>query len=39
MFVEDMEVLPGNAHAVAISRKFIDLTPKHAGVAIYDSGV
>lgn len=38
-FVEDMEVLPGSAHSVAISRKFQGSSPRHAGVAIYDDGV
>jgi hypothetical protein len=37
--VDDMEVLPGNADAVAISRRYGGLSPHHAGVAIYDSGV
>ena len=39
MFVEDMEGLPGNSAAVAISRKFRGVSPRHAGVAIYDDGV
>jgi hypothetical protein len=39
MFVEDMAVLPGNSQSVAISRKFTGLSPRHAGVAIYDAGV
>lgn len=39
MFAEDIEVLPGFSHAVAVSRKYIGLSPRHAGVAIYDDGV
>lgn len=38
-FVEDMQVLPGNPNAVAISRKRGGCSPRHDGVAIYDSGV
>jgi DNA-binding beta-propeller fold protein YncE len=36
---EDMEVLPGNPHAVAVSRMNTGVSPRHAGVAIYDDGV
>jgi hypothetical protein len=39
LFVEDMEVLPGNPTAVAISRQYKSASPRHAGVAIYDNGV
>jgi hypothetical protein len=38
-FVEDMEVLPGNPEAVAVSRKNLGISPRHAGVAIYDNGI
>ncbi len=37
--VEDMEVLPGNPASIAVSRKFLGVSPRHAGVAIYDDGV
>jgi hypothetical protein len=39
LFVEDMEVLPGDSHAVAISRRNQGFSPRHEGVAIYDDGV
>src|SRR4029079_6882884 len=39
MFVSDMEVLPGTPGSVAISRRFSNLSPDHAGVAIFDNGV
>jgi hypothetical protein len=38
-FVEDMEVLPGSSQSIAISRKYNNASPRHAGVAIYDNGV
>lgn len=38
-FAEDIEVQPGNPNVVAISLKFLGLSPRHAGVAIYDNGV
>jgi hypothetical protein len=34
-----MEVLPGNPQAIAVSRKYLGVSPRHAGVAIYDDGV
>lgn len=37
-FVEDIEVLPGEAESVAVARQFEGRSPRHAGVAIYDSG-
>src|SRR5687767_2732712 len=39
MLVEDMAVLPGNPAAVAISRRYQGVSPRHAGVAVYDDGV
>lgn len=36
--VEDMVVLAGDAHAVAISRRH-GCSPRHDGVAVYDDGV
>jgi len=38
-YAEDLEVLPGNAHAIAVSLKVQGLSPRHAGVAIYDDAV
>jgi hypothetical protein len=37
--VEDMEVLPGSPQSIAISRKYKSVSPRHAGVAIYDNSV
>ncbi len=37
--VEDMQVLPGFPESVAISRQNPGVSPKHAGVAIYETGV
>lgn len=39
MFAEDIAVLPGAPQAVAISRRFVSVSPRHAGVAVYDDGV
>jgi hypothetical protein len=38
-YVADIEVLPGNADAVAVSRRNVGFSPSHEGVAIYDNGV
>jgi uncharacterized protein (TIGR03437 family) len=38
-YVDDMAVMPGNAHAIAVSRKYLGVSPRHAGVAIFDDGV
>lgn len=38
-YVDDMAVLPNNAAALAVSRKVLGATPRHAGVAVYDDGV
>jgi len=37
--VEDLAVLPGDANAVAVSRRNSGFSPRHEGVAVYDSGV
>lgn len=37
-YVEDLEVLPDDSDAVAVARRVEGLSPKHAGVAIYDNG-
>ncbi len=39
MYVEDMQVLPGYPDSIAVSRKYQGFSPRHAGVAVYDSGV
>jgi hypothetical protein len=39
MFAEDIQVAPGNPSEVAISREFMFVSPRHAGVAIYVDGV
>lgn len=39
MSVDDMVVLEGDAHAVAISRRNAGCSPRHEGVAVYDDGV
>lgn len=38
-YVEDMAVMPGNPGVVAVSRKNLGISPRHAGVAVYDNGV
>jgi len=38
-YAEDIEVLPGSPLVVAVSRKNLGISPRHAGVAIYDDGV
>ena len=37
--VEDMEVQPGNANTIAASLMRDGVSPRHAGVAIYDDGI
>jgi DNA-binding beta-propeller fold protein YncE len=36
---EDIEVMPGSPGSIAVSRKNLGISPRHAGVAIYDDGV
>jgi hypothetical protein len=38
-YAADLDVMPGNSHAVAISRANGRFSPSHEGVAIYDDGV
>lgn len=38
-YAEDIEVMPGQAKTIAVSRKNNGFTPRHEGVAIYDDGV
>lgn len=37
--VDDLEVQPGNPSVLAVSLKNSGISPRHAGVAIYDDGV
>src|SRR5262245_42846392 len=39
MSVDDMAVLPGQPRSIAVSRMFSGVSPRHAGVAIYDDGI
>lgn len=39
LFVEEIEAVPGEPNAVAISRRNSGFSPRHEGVAIYDNGV
>jgi hypothetical protein len=34
-----MEVMPGQPSTVAVSRRYLSTSPRHAGVGIYDDGV
>ena len=38
-YAEDIEVLPGDPNAVAASLKYLGVSPRHAGVGIFDDGV
>jgi hypothetical protein len=38
-YAEDLAVLPGTGESIAVSRKNLGISPRHAGVAIYDNGV
>jgi DNA-binding beta-propeller fold protein YncE len=38
-YVDDMEAVPGQPGAVAVSRRNQGFSPRHEGVAIYDNGV
>jgi len=39
LYAEDIEVQPGNAGTVAVSLIRSGVSPRHAGVAIYDDGI
>ncbi len=39
MYAEDIAVLPGQPHTVAVSTMYTSISPRHAGVRIYDDGV
>jgi hypothetical protein len=36
-YVDDMEVLPGAAQSIAVSRRYEGVSPRHAGVAVFDN--
>ena len=38
MFAEDIDVMPGSPTTIAVSRQFVNRSPRHAGVAIFDDG-
>jgi DNA-binding beta-propeller fold protein YncE len=38
-YAEDIAVQPGNPDVIAVSLKYSGVSPRHAGVAIYESGV
>ncbi len=38
-YAEDIAVQPGNPHVIAVSLKNLGISPRHAGVAIYEDGV
>ncbi len=38
-YAEDMVVLPGYPHSVAVSTEFLGVSPSFAGVAVYDDSV
>jgi hypothetical protein len=38
-YAEDIAVAPGSPETIAVSRRIPGVSPRHAGVAIYDNGV
>jgi hypothetical protein len=38
-FAEDIAVAPGISQTIAVSRKYANVSPRAAGIAIYDNGV
>lgn len=38
-YAQDIEVMPGNANTIAVSRRRPNVSPTHGGVAIYDGNV
>jgi len=38
-YAEDIEVMPGNSNTIAVSRKRLGVSPRHAGVAVFDNGI
>jgi hypothetical protein len=39
LFPEDIGVQPGTTNTIAVTRKFLNVSPRHAGVAIYEGDV
>ncbi len=39
MYAETLAVLPGQPGTVAVSRRYQNSSPRHAGVSVYDNGV
>lgn len=39
LYAEDIAVLPGSPHTVAVSTMYAGVSPGHAGVRVYDDGV
>ncbi|NLV30387.1 MAG: hypothetical protein GXY47_04450 [Acidobacteria bacterium] len=39
LYAEDIAIMPENNGTIALSRKYKGLSPRHAGVAIYDNGI
>jgi hypothetical protein len=39
LFPDDLQVLPGSPNSVAVARRYSNISPHQAGVAIYDDGV
>jgi hypothetical protein len=37
--VDDMKVIPGSPQSLVVARMYTGLSPRHAGVAVYDNGV
>ncbi|MBI1227525.1 MAG: T9SS type A sorting domain-containing protein [Bacteroidetes bacterium] len=38
-YAEEIEVLPGSPHSIAVSRMSLGVSPRHMGVAVFDDGV
>ncbi|OCB78559.1 T9SS type A sorting domain-containing protein [Flavobacterium crassostreae] len=38
-YAEDIEVIPGQPNSIAVTRKYSGISPRFAGLAIYDDGV
>ena len=38
-YAEDIQVLPGNPETAAVSTKYLGVSPRFAGVGIYDNGI
>lgn len=38
LYAEDIEVLPGSNTSIAVAMRYANLSPRHAGVAVFDDG-